>query len=107
MWIEWPAIGKPSSRPDAGFAVGVAQQPTRSYSVRLTLSPSRVRASPNSIPAVQARRILPSCRGLLSSPLSRFGGAKRSQPWLIERSRLFSAMDTLDGDKKHGVSLIK
>jgi hypothetical protein len=25
------------------------------------------------------------------------------QPWLIERSRLFSAIDTLDGDKKRGI----
>jgi hypothetical protein len=29
------------------------------------------------------------------------------RPWLIERSRLFSAMDTLDGDKKRGVLLIE
>ena len=27
------------------------------------------------------------------------------QPWLVERSRLFSAMDTLDGDKKRGLLL--
>jgi len=25
------------------------------------------------------------------------------QPWLVERSRLFSAMDTLDGEKKRGL----
>lgn len=29
------------------------------------------------------------------------------QPWLIERSRLFSAMDTLDGDRKRGLLLIE
>jgi hypothetical protein len=29
------------------------------------------------------------------------------QPWLIERSRLFSAMDTFDGDKKRGLLLIE
>lgn len=29
------------------------------------------------------------------------------RPWLIERSRLFSAMDTLDGDKKRGLLLIE
>ena len=29
------------------------------------------------------------------------------RPWLIERSRLFSAMDTLDGEKKRGVLLIE
>ncbi len=29
------------------------------------------------------------------------------QPWLVERSRLFSAMDTLDGDKKRGLLLIE
>jgi hypothetical protein len=29
------------------------------------------------------------------------------QPWLIERSRLFSAMDTFDGDKKRGLVLIE
>lgn len=29
------------------------------------------------------------------------------QPWLIERSRLFSALDTLDGDKKRGLLLIE
>lgn len=29
------------------------------------------------------------------------------QPWLIERSRLFAAMDTLDGDKKRGLLLIE
>jgi hypothetical protein len=29
------------------------------------------------------------------------------KPWLIERERLFSAMDTLDGDKKRGLLLIE
>jgi len=29
------------------------------------------------------------------------------QPWLIERSRLFAAIDTLDGDKKRGLLLIE
>ncbi|ACL63176.1 phytochelatin synthase family protein [Methylobacterium nodulans] len=29
------------------------------------------------------------------------------QPWLIERPRLYSAMDTLDGDKKRGLLLIE
>jgi hypothetical protein len=29
------------------------------------------------------------------------------QPWLIERSRLFAAMDTLDGEKKRGLLLIE
>lgn len=29
------------------------------------------------------------------------------QPWLIERDRLFAAMDTLDGDKKRGMLLIE
>jgi hypothetical protein len=29
------------------------------------------------------------------------------RPWLIERSRLFTAMDTLDGDKKRGLLLIE
>jgi Phytochelatin synthase len=29
------------------------------------------------------------------------------QPWLIERSRLFSAMDTFDGDRKRGLLLIE
>ena len=29
------------------------------------------------------------------------------RPWLVERSRLFSAMDTLDGDKKRGLLLIE
>ena len=29
------------------------------------------------------------------------------QPWLIERSRLYTAMDTLDGNKKRGLLLIK
>jgi Phytochelatin synthase len=29
------------------------------------------------------------------------------QPWLVERSRLFSAMDTFDGDKKRGLLLIE
>lgn len=29
------------------------------------------------------------------------------QPWLIERERLFAAMDTLDGEKKRGMLLIE
>jgi hypothetical protein len=29
------------------------------------------------------------------------------QPWLIERSRLFAAVDTLDGDRKRGLLLIE
>jgi hypothetical protein len=29
------------------------------------------------------------------------------KPWLIERDRLFSAMDTLDGDKRRGLLLIE
>jgi hypothetical protein len=29
------------------------------------------------------------------------------QPWLVDRSRLFAAMDTLDGDKKRGLLLIE
>ena len=29
------------------------------------------------------------------------------QPWLIERERLFSAMDTLDGQRKRGLLLIE
>jgi hypothetical protein len=29
------------------------------------------------------------------------------KPWLIERERLFSAMDTLDGDRKRGLLLIE
>ncbi|RXH26283.1 phytochelatin synthase [Bradyrhizobium nanningense] len=29
------------------------------------------------------------------------------KPWLIQRQRLFSAMDTLDGDKKRGLLLIE
>ncbi|MGK6316528.1 phytochelatin synthase family protein [Neorhizobium sp. DT-125] len=29
------------------------------------------------------------------------------KPWLVERERLFSAMDTLDGDKKRGLLLIE
>jgi len=29
------------------------------------------------------------------------------QPWLVERSRLFSAIDMLDGDKKRGLLLIE
>jgi hypothetical protein len=28
-------------------------------------------------------------------------------PWLVERSRLFSAMDTFDGDRKRGLLLIE
>jgi hypothetical protein len=29
------------------------------------------------------------------------------QPWLIERARLFAAMDTWDGNKKRGLLLIE
>ena len=29
------------------------------------------------------------------------------QPWLVERTRLFAAVDTLDGDKKRGLLLIE
>ena len=29
------------------------------------------------------------------------------KPWLVERSRLYAAMDTLDGDKKRGLLLIE
>lgn len=29
------------------------------------------------------------------------------RPWLVERERLFSAMDTFDGDKKRGLLLIQ
>jgi hypothetical protein len=29
------------------------------------------------------------------------------QPWLIERTRLFSAMNTLDGEMKRGLLLIE
>lgn len=34
---------------------------------------------------------------------------ERYEPWLIERERLFSAMDTIDsdGDKKRGLLLIE
>jgi len=32
---------------------------------------------------------------------------ERFKPWLIQRQRLFSAMDTLDGDKKRGLLLIE
>ncbi|MDA9433136.1 phytochelatin synthase family protein [Bradyrhizobium sp. CCBAU 51627] len=32
---------------------------------------------------------------------------ERYKPWLIQRERLFSAMDTLDGDKKRGLLLIE
>ena len=32
---------------------------------------------------------------------------RKFQPWLVERSRLFSAMDTFDGDKKRGLLLIE
>jgi hypothetical protein len=28
-------------------------------------------------------------------------------PWLVERKRLFDAMNTLDGDKKRGLLLIE
>ena len=29
------------------------------------------------------------------------------QPWLVERSRLFAAMNTFDGEKKRGLLLIE
>jgi hypothetical protein len=29
------------------------------------------------------------------------------QPWLVERTHLFDAMDTWDGDKKRGMLLIE
>jgi hypothetical protein len=29
------------------------------------------------------------------------------QPWLVERTRLFAAVNTLDGDKKRGLLLIE
>ena len=29
------------------------------------------------------------------------------RPWLVERSRLFAAMDTFDGDRKRGLLLIE
>ena len=29
------------------------------------------------------------------------------QPWLVERRRLFAAMDTFDGEKKRGLLLIE
>ena len=29
------------------------------------------------------------------------------QPWLVERKRLFDAVDTLDGDKKRGLLLVE
>jgi hypothetical protein len=29
------------------------------------------------------------------------------QPWLVERTRLFDAINTLDGDKKRGLLLIE
>jgi hypothetical protein len=32
---------------------------------------------------------------------------ERYKPWLIQRQRLFSAMDTVDGDKKRGLLLIE
>jgi hypothetical protein len=32
---------------------------------------------------------------------------KKFQPWLVESTRLFSAMNTLDGDKKRGLLLIE
>ena len=32
---------------------------------------------------------------------------QRFQPWLVERSRLFSAVDTFDGEKKRGLLLIE
>jgi hypothetical protein len=33
--------------------------------------------------------------------------SSRFQPWLVERQRLFSAMDTRDGEKKRGLLLIQ
>jgi hypothetical protein len=32
---------------------------------------------------------------------------RQYQPWLIERSRLFAAMDTFDGERKRGLLLIE
>lgn len=32
---------------------------------------------------------------------------ERFKPWLVERERLFKAMDTLDGDRKRGLLLIE
>jgi Phytochelatin synthase len=32
---------------------------------------------------------------------------RKFQPWLVERSRLFAAVDTLDGEKKRGVLLLE
>ncbi len=32
---------------------------------------------------------------------------RRFQPWLVERARLFSAMDTFDGERKRGLLLIE
>jgi hypothetical protein len=32
---------------------------------------------------------------------------ERFKPWLVERKRLFEAMDTLDGDKKRGLLLVE
>lgn len=29
------------------------------------------------------------------------------QPWLVERKRLFAAVNTLDGDKKRGLLLVE
>jgi hypothetical protein len=29
------------------------------------------------------------------------------RPWLIERTRLFSAMNTIDGERKRGILLIE
>jgi hypothetical protein len=29
------------------------------------------------------------------------------QPWLVERARLFAAVNTFDGDKKRGLLLIE
>lgn len=28
-------------------------------------------------------------------------------PWLVERERLFAAMDTLDGERKRGLLLVR
>jgi Phytochelatin synthase len=32
---------------------------------------------------------------------------RKFQPWLVERSRLFAAVDTLDGEKKRGALLFE
>jgi hypothetical protein len=32
---------------------------------------------------------------------------RQFEPWLVERSRLFTALDTMDGDAKRGLLLIE